>query len=449
MKKKLKKIINKESLKKNKKKVIAGIFGLFVIVVGAVLIVSVNKSKGSGENVVYVNKVSDITNPSISSGRVNRFAGVVETQKEIKIQPEEGRGIEKIHVKAGDEVEVGTLLFTYANTETTDKLDQAKIDLERISNAIENKKTEINQISDNLDKLEAQGELKKSELELKAKNIEIEKLQAALDNVEVKSEMAGVVKELNPEGGFDNYSGQEKPFMSIISLGEYRIKGKINEQNLYDFMPGQEVIIYSRVDDNITWKGTISEINTSEPQGNQFDYMGGDGMTSSNSYPFYVELSSSEGLMLGQHVYIEPDFGQGGKKDGLWLDASYVVEEDNNAYVWADNGNGKLEKRKVKLGEFDENLFSYKIESGLTEDDLITFNEFGLKEKMKTKPGNNNMYGMSNPPEQEFDNEDNMIMEDMPEEMLEENQADTSSNISSIGGVDDPDEIDIEKNEAM
>ena len=26
--------------------------------------------------------------------------------------------------------------------------------------------------------------------------------------------------------------------------------------------------------------------------------------TASSSYPFYVEMDSSEGLMLGQHVYI-------------------------------------------------------------------------------------------------------------------------------------------------
>lgn len=29
----------------------------------------------------------------------------------------------------------------------------------------------------------------------------------------------------------------------------------------------------------------------------------------STSYPFYVELESSEGLLLGQHVYIEQDNG--------------------------------------------------------------------------------------------------------------------------------------------
>ena len=413
--------------KGNKKKIICGAIVISIVLVGGIIAVSSSNKVGKEENVVYVNKVSDIINSSASLGRINKFSGVIETQKELKIQPDTEREIDKINVKVGDEVEIGTVLFTYANQDTQEKLDRANLDLERISNTIETKKKEISAITDNLQKLEAQGELKRSELELKAKNIEIEKLKAALENVEFKSEMTGVIKEINPEGGFDNFSGKEKPFMTIITLGNYRVKGKINEQNIYDIMAGQEVVIRSRIDEDVTWAGTISEVNTERPEESGNDFMGGDGYNVSSFYPFYIELKSSEGLMLGQHVYIEPDFGQEDKKEGIWLDAAYILEEDENAYVWADNGHGKLEKRKVTLGEFDEQLYMYKIDDGITEEDLITYNEFGLEEKMITKPGNNVMSGMSNPKEPEnFDEGNPDIGEsgvDAPEEVkFEENE---------------------------
>ena len=48
--------------------------------------------------------------------------------------------------------------------------------------------------------------------------------------------------------------------------------------------------------------------------------------TSSSTYPFYVNLDSSDGLMLGQHVYIEPDEGQDEQKAGLWLSEVYIVD---------------------------------------------------------------------------------------------------------------------------
>ena len=44
---------------------------------------------------------------------------------------------------------------------------------------------------------------------------------------------------------------------------------------------------------------------------------------------------------------------------------SYIVKKKKEAYVWADNGKGKLEKRKVELGKYDEELGEYKIKSGL------------------------------------------------------------------------------------
>ena len=69
------------------------------------------------------------------------------------------------------------------------------------------------------------------------------------------------------------------------------------------------------------------------------------------SYPFYVELDSSDGLMLGQHVYIERDIGQDEQKDGLWISDYYIVDADTNEpYVWAANDKKKLEKRYVTLG---------------------------------------------------------------------------------------------------
>ena len=423
MKKKILQFFKKE----NKKKIIGSAFVIAIVVIVGIVAVCLHHEGDKEENVVYVNKVSDIVDPSASIGRLNKFSGVIETQKELKIQPDLDREIERINVKAGDEVEIGTVLFTYANQDTQEKLDRSNLDLERISNTIETKKKEIGAITDNLEKLEAQGELKRSELELKAKNIEIEKLKAALENVEFKSEMAGVIKEINPEGGYDNFSGKEKPFMTIITLGNYRVKGKINEQNIYDILAGQEVIIRSRIDDDVTWTGTITEVNTEQPEESGNDFMGGDGYNISSFYPFYVELNSSEGLMLGQHVYIEPNLGQDDKKEGIWLDAAYILEEDDKAYVWADNGHGKLEKRKVTLGEFDEQLYMYKIEDGITEEDLITYNEFGLEEKMNTKPGNNIMSGMSNPNEPDNIDEGNPDMEesgvDFSEEVIiEENE---------------------------
>lgn len=210
-------------------------------------------------------------------------------------------------------------------------------------------------------------ELKQSEYEKKSKQVEIQKLQDSIENCQVTSEIDGVVKSIN-NGNQDSYSssGDSQAFMSIIAMGDFRIKCKVNEQNIASVTPGQAVIVHSRVDDSVTWKGTMGAVDKENPgndSNNGYYFSSGDGSTQSNSYPFYIELDSSEGLMLGQHVYVEADYGQSEEKAGIWLDESFICDADtDNPYVWVDDGKGKLEKRSVTLGQHDDELFSMKLQ---------------------------------------------------------------------------------------
>ena len=88
-----------------------------------------------------------------------------------------------------------------------------------------------------------------------------------------------------------------------------------------------------------------------------------------------MNLESLDGLMLGQHVTIEPDYGQATVKDGIWLNSGWIVQEDDgSAYVWAaKEGGAKLEKRSVELGEYDSDLDEYQIVSGLANSDYLAW----------------------------------------------------------------------------
>lgn len=78
--------------------------------------------------------------------------------------------------------------------------------------------------------------------------------------------------------------------------------------------------------------------------------------------------------------------------------------------MWADNGKGKLEKRKIELGEYDEELGEYKIKSGLKAEDYIAWPQEGLEEGMKTtKDASEAMESLENEseeiPEESFEDE--------------------------------------------
>ena len=347
------------------------------------------------ENAVYVDKISAITGFGSGNGLVNRFGGEVEPQATLEVKLENDRTVKECFVKEGDEVEEGQRLFVYDTQEDEDKLAQAEIDIEKAEGDIEvaeksiesyekDKKNATNsddQLMATTSILSAQNDIKKSEYEIKSKKLEMEKLRESIANATVTAEMAGIVQKISDTGNTDTYSygyggASENIYITILAAGDFRIKGKVNEQNIKYIAPGDEMLVHSRVDSTQTWKGVITEINTDskmEEDTNNFYYSGMSSDSGSSNYAFYVELENSEGLILGQHVYMEPDVGQDDKKDGLWLEDYYITLEEDKAYVWMANSSNVIEKHEITLGEYDEELMKYEVTDGLGAEDYIAY----------------------------------------------------------------------------
>lgn len=405
------------------------------------------------DTVTYVSSIKELTGDT--SGVMNRFAGVVEPQETVDVEIESGRKVKEVQVKEGDEIKKGQLLFEYDLTSIQEDLQQAQLDLDRLKNEAVSLKDQIATLTKERRKAKANEQLSytieiktnemnltKNEYDQKSKAAEITRLQSATGNTEVRSQIEGVIQKIDTskmssddgdvidEGiDYNMYGGddQSNAFITILSTGAYRIKGKVNELN--SVTPGEPVIIRSRVDSKKIWRGTMGEVdmqNGSTDNNNNMYYgmSTTDEQTSSTSYPFYVELESSEGLMLGQHVYIERDQGQAEKKDGLWLSDYYIVGADTeDPFVWAANEKNRLEKRPVVLGKHDDELNEYEIVEGLTRDDCIAFPTDLLEEGNMTEVGDvtQMMMGGADMNMEDFQDpammDDEMMMNDMSGEM--------------------------------
>lgn len=386
-------------MKIKKKQIIIIGAALVVVAAAGVIFAVVRKGGSSGSdagNSIYVDSVAELCGLGSGNGLTDRFSGIVEPQKTWDIQVSSDKTVEEILVKEGDEVKVGDDLFTYNTEEMEDNLAQAEIELDRLANEIAQTNEQIAslkkekasagadaQLSYTTQINTAENEVKRNEYEQKSKQMEIEKLKNSIANATVTSELDGVVKSINASGSSDvnSMTGETEAFMTILATGDFRVKGTVNEQNMSAIVEGQAVIVHSRVNDT-TWAGTLTSVDLENPEKNDsMMYYSSDGSTdSSSNYPFYVELESAEGLMLGQHVYIEMDYGQNEEREGIWLDSYYIIQEDDQAYVWAANSKDKMEKRSVTLGEFDEEMQQYQIVDGLTEDDYIAFPDESIKE---------------------------------------------------------------------
>ena len=341
---------------------------------------------GNDSAAVYVQSVGDLMGMGgIAPG--DRFAGLVVSENVAQIQKDSDRSVAELLVREGDDVKEGDILFSYDMDEVQLQLDKQRLEREQLIATIENYKEQIkdlearrNRVSaaDQLDYTvqiqSAQVDLKEAELNLKGKEAEIAHSESILENVEVKSPVTGRVQSIS-ENGMDNY-GNPLAYITIQQSGSYRVKGMLGELQRGGLMEGSRMKIVSRTDDGVFWLGTVTLVDYENPsQGSQYDMYYGvssDEMTASSKYPFYVELDGTDGLMLGQHVYMELDAGAE-ETSGISVSSAFIAyEEDGSAYVWAENRN-KLEKRLVTVGEYNPMNDTMEVLEGLTEEDFIAF----------------------------------------------------------------------------
>ncbi len=364
---------------------------------------------------VYVTDIATLMGKN--SVAADRFAGVVEPQSTVSVQIEPNRRVSEVKVKEGDEVKAGQLLFEYDLSSIEENLQKAELDMERLQNEALSYQAQIETLEKEKRKAKADAQLsytieiesnkmnlKKNEYDQKSKQAEIERLQKATGNTSVYSEIDGIVQKIDNSKistgsdddsisntvdesyGYGSDDSSSNAFITLLSTGAYRVKGKVNELNRDKIIPGDPVIIRSRVDENVVWRGTMGYIDTQSDKSEQDSmsyYDSGDSQTTSTTYPFYVDLISSDGLMLGQHVYIETDIGQTETKPGLWLLEDFIVDGDTDEpFVWKAGSGNKLVKQKLELGEYDPYQMEYEILDGVTEDDYIAFPSDQLTEGM-------------------------------------------------------------------
>ena len=340
----------------NKKKI--GIIVAVLIVIaatggGAWYFLNGNFGIGNSSDKVYVEKVSSLNTSNM--GVQNRYSGVVEAQESWKVNKEPDREVKELFVEQGDMVEEGDQLFEYNMEDVQSELDQAQLDLEGMENEITDYRTQINQLTQErnaapadekyqytADIQEKENSIKQTEYNIESKKAEMEKKQESIDNAIVTSKIAGVVKSINKSGSGDGGYDDDSAYMTILAVGDYRVKGTVSETNVQMLSEQQSVILRSRIDEEQTWTGMITKIDTQNQAGDESNdmmmYDGGGGTERATKYPFYITLDSTDGLMMGQHLYIELDQGQTEEKEGIWLFEGYLVFEDANAEEAEDMG---------------------------------------------------------------------------------------------------------------
>ncbi len=352
------------------------------------------------EEQVYMEHVSDIISTG-SLGIAQRFIGIVDTQESLDINLDSSKKLDEIFVKEGDEVKIGDPLFSYDLEEMERKIQEADLELEEMQNSLQTMQQQLIELQTqaakakpneqqayNLEILSMQNTINKQVYNITVKQLDRSQLEKDMGSSVVSSEIHGIVRSINPNvSSGDPYgygSGSSDAFMTILEAGDYRIKGTCNEMTVYNLYIGQELLIHPRADETRIYTGTVDKIDTEPAKDNNnngFFYSPSEG-ESSSKYHFYVTLNEEMDMMLGQHVVMEPDLGQTEVKEGLWLPSYYIVESEDESYVWTCNDKNKIVKAEIEIGERDEEMMEYQILDGITKKDYIAYPDEWIEEGM-------------------------------------------------------------------
>ena len=347
---------------------------------------------------VNVEQASMLTTAVTSS---DKFAGVVVSENVIEIERDTEQKIEVLHVAVGDTVRVNEKLFEYDTDTLSLTIDKQQLEMDKLTRQITDLNTQVKnlekQIKD-LDskikkekdkKVKAEYENQRSTLDLQLRSVKADHTQATYDkqtlqaeitynknmlkNAVVRSPIKGTVRAINENG---------TPYITIQQAGAFQVKGTLNELSLNaGIMEGVGVTILSRVDPTQFWTGVVTLVDYNAGGSNEQDGMYGgmtDGMSTATSYPFYITLDNTDGLLLGQHVYIQISAAAIGD-DLLRIPEGYVMDivmdEETcltTATVWAVNmETGTLTKTTVTLGEYDPTYGTYVILEGITAESYL------------------------------------------------------------------------------
>lgn len=289
---------------------------------------------GGRKAAVPVQQVGMLTGAAAAS---DKYAGLVVSENTTSVYRDNNKAIKELFVSEGDTVAAGQKLFSYDVEQLQLELERQQLELERLNNEITTCNTRLTSLEAQLKKATDTTEKTNLNLQISSetankneanynrnvKQKEITQTKAMLSNVTVTSPVAGRIRKINKEA-YDASSA----YITIQDTGSYRIKGTLNELSMAGgIMEGVAVNIISRMDPNVMWSGTVSTIDyeAGSQNNNNGMYYGAvaeESTGSSTSYPFYVDLDTSDGLLLGQHVYIEVA-GNGGKT-GVWVPESYL-----------------------------------------------------------------------------------------------------------------------------
>lgn len=201
---------------------------------------------------------------------------------------------------------------------------------------------------------------------------EVNKAQAALNDMIVVSGVSGTVVEANND--IDPSAKNSQTLVHVASEGQLQVRGSLTEHDLKNIKVGEVVKIKSKVYADQEWTGEISYVSNyptdASAASNAMSSSGAGSTSTASTYDYKVDITSPlNELKQGFSVSVEVV----NDAKHILLPLSAIVDQDKKHFVWVyDDTTEKVKKVKVTLGNADGE--HQEITSGIKLGDIVIAN---------------------------------------------------------------------------
>ena len=337
--------------------------------------------KNETEKTVPVQSVAAITGYAEKSAVRSSFLGVLSSEDAVVIRLDSGRESEGFLVGVGDHVDAGEILAIYDNSGLILECEQFRLEIEQLKLTLDSLYLQIRTLQKDREQADAEGradydlqilnvksQAEQCEYDIGSKEREIERLEVQIAADQVLSPCSGLVTDLD----------ENEKSLSIISQGIYELTFSVSEEELEKFHTGADVTVTDRAGKTFV-RGTVTRIESGNPKDGETET----GAYKASVYPVHAVLEGAEDFIPGQHVYVclTETVGQEEAKDRvILLPEGYVNGEEKSPWVWAADPEGKLEKRTIRLGSYNDRHNSYEVAEGISMTDYLAWPSASIRE---------------------------------------------------------------------
>ncbi len=207
-------------------------------------------------------------------------------------------------------------------------------------------------------------------------SVQLQIAQNALNDLEIKSPISGVVSSRNANKG--EYTSSAVPAFTVVKMDTVNVEVKISELLINLVKEGEAVDVTVKTLSDEPIKGKISSISPAADQ--------------TSTFPIKIEIDNTDGK-IKPGMFAEIRFIKDSKQSALVVPRNTVLADENDKYVFV-NDNGRAKKVVVTTGI--DNGKDIEITSGLTTDDKVVVRGQSyltdgdkLKTEQTTQPTNN------------------------------------------------------------